>query len=269
MSTEKYSSSLTTFSRSFMKLMKTSHAFTEKGFSPLNISTMTVVCQTNSSFIDMEKFVNNFDDNIDFDAELKKKHRYDTPVVTKRGKVKKNFFNQATLTFKDITTKSIKIFTNGKLQMTGITSLLEGQRVAHKVCGLIGKCTETNVIPVSVDIAMINSDFCIRKNVNLLRLMSKITGDVMFSYDPDTYPGLKMKYNNVSIFVFSTGSVVITGSKSVYDLHNAFKYITNLVDCNTESCTWGETKEKKRKMKYEHGYPKNIIDCCAVKFSFE
>ena len=136
MNIEKYSSNLTAFSNSFMELMETSHAFTGKGFSPLNISTMTVVCQTNSSFIDMEKFVNNFDDNIDFDAELKKKHRYDTPVVTKRGKVKKNFFNQATLTFKDITTKSIKIFTNGKLQMTGITSLLEGQRVAHKVCAL-------------------------------------------------------------------------------------------------------------------------------------
>lgn len=269
MNTEKYSSNLSDFSNAFMALMKTSHSFTEKGFSSLNISTMTVVCQTNSSFIDMEKFVTNFDDHIDFDAELKKKHRYDTPVVTKRGKVKKNFFNQATLTFKDITTKSIKIFTNGKLQMTGITSLIEGQRVAHKVCVLIGKCTETLLFPVSVDIAMINSDFCIRKNVNLVRLMTKITGDVMFSYDPDTYPGLKMKYNNVSIFVFSTGSVVITGSKSIHDLHNAFKYITNLVNVNAESCTWGETKEKKRKMKYEHGYPKNIIDCCAVKFSFE
>tara|TARA_Y100000389_G_C17469730_1_gene529215 strand:- start:7360 stop:8169 length:810 start_codon:yes stop_codon:yes gene_type:complete len=266
---EKYSSALNVFSISFMKLMKTSNYFTEKGFSPLNISTMTVVCQTNTSFIDMEKFVNNFDDNIDFDAELKKKHRYDTPVVTKRGKVKKNFFNQGTLTFRDITTKSIKIFTNGKLQMTGITSLLEGQRVAHKVCDLISRCTETNVIPVSVDIAMINSDFCIRKSVNILRLMTKITGDVIFSYDPDTYPGLKMKYNNVSIFVFSTGSVVITGSKSLQDLHSAFTYITNLVFSNAETCTWGETKEKKRKMKYKHGYPKNIIDCCAVKFSVE
>ena len=266
---EKYSSKLSVFSGSFMDLMKSSHACTEKGCSSLNISTMTVVCQTNSSLIDMEKFVNNFDNNIDFDAELKKKHRYDTPVVTKRGKVKKNFFNQATLTFRDITTKSIKIFTNGKLQMTGITSLLEGQRVAHKVCGLISRCTETNVTPVSVDIAMINSDFCIRKNINLLRLMSKITGDVIFAYDPDTYPGLKLKYNNVSIFVFSTGSVVITGSKSLHDLHGAFKYVTNLVFSNLESCTRGETKEKKRNMKCAHGYPKNILDCCAVKFSIE
>lgn len=259
-------SSLQAFSGHFLELMKTSYECSKHGFSSLNISTMTIVCQTNRSNIDMEKVVSHFDTCNDLGATLKKRQRHDEPEVTKRGKVKKNFFNQATMTFKDITTKSIKIFTNGKLQMTGITSLLEGFRVAHRICDLVSRCTETTIHPVSVNIAMINSDFCIRRRINLIELMSHIKEHTC-TYDPDTYPGLKLKFNKVSVFIFSTGSIVITGSNNISHLHDAFRFVTDLIVEHADTCTWGITKEKKRKMIYEHGYPKNIIDCCASKFS--
>jgi TATA-box binding protein (TBP) (component of TFIID and TFIIIB) len=230
---------------------------------------MTIVCKTNSQNIDMEKFVLNFDSYIDFDASLKKKQRNDAPVITKRGKVKKNFFNQATLTFKDTTTKSIKIFTNGKLQMTGITSMLEGITVATKVCALISKCVSYDVHAESVDIAMINSDFCIRRNVNVYAMLAVLNKtNVMCAYDPDTYPGLKIKYNGVSIFVFGTGSVVVTGSNSLERLNDAYTYIGNVVKEN-ESILWGKSKEKKRVILYNFGYPKNTLDCCALKYEIQ
>jgi TATA-box binding protein (TBP) (component of TFIID and TFIIIB) len=259
---------LTLFSNDFLSLMSQSHSFsTDIGFSTISISTMTIVCKTNTDTIDMEKFVNNFDTYIDFDASLKKKQRTDDPIITKRGKIKKNFFNQATLTFKDTTTKSIKIFTNGKLQMTGITSMIEGIKVASKVCALISKCVSADVKASTVDIAMINSDFCIRRNVNLYSMLNIMSNDdtISCAYDPDTYPGLKIKYNKVSIFVFGTGSVVITGSNSLQRLKEAFTYIGNIVKDN-ESILWGKSKEKKRIIIYTHGYPKNTLDCCAKKY---
>ena len=272
------------FSGSFLKLMETAYECTKYGYTGLNISTMTLICQTNSTCTDIDAVVSKFDEHIDFPAELKKKKRTDVPVVTKRGKIINSFFNQATMTFKDITTKSIKIFTNGNLQMTGITSLLEGIRVAHRVCALLTKCTEVDIYPVALRIAMINSDFHVRKRVNLPGLKEVIrhkTG-VDVGYDPDTYPGLKVYYDvgcqctkgatdgdckckKVSIFVFSTGAVVITGSKSIPALHKAFAYVTDVIAHS--GCIWGETIEKKRKMVKEHGYAKNIVDCCTSTFT--
>ena len=272
---------LTEFSDQFLKLMETSYSNIKHGYTTLNISTMTIICQTNSSCTDIEALVSRFDEFIDFPAELKKKKRTDTPVITKRGKIINSFFNQATMTFRDITTKSIKIFTNGNLQMTGITSLLEGIRVANRICKLLSKCTEVDIYPVKIRIAMINSDFHTRKRINLPGLMQVIrhkTG-VAVGYDPDTYPGLKVYYSvgcinkcietckckKVSIFIFSTGAVVITGSKNIKDLHKAFSYITDVIAHS--GCIWGETIEKKRKMIKEHGYAKNIVDCCTSTFT--
>lgn len=260
-------SMLQTFASDFLNLMNIVNDFMKYGHSSLNISTMTLVCSTNTADIDMEKFVQHFDTvKGDFDAVLKNKHRHDKPTVTKRGKVKKNFFNQATITYRDNTTKSIKVFTNGKLQMTGITSLIEGLRVARKVFEIVSECTGTNINVTDVRVAMINSDFCIRKNVNLPRLQNDIINrDVACGYDPDTYPGLKVKYNGVSIFIFSTGSVVVTGSKSLKELRDAFSFISTTI---TESdATFGTTKEKDKKCEYVNGYPKHLLECCSTKFS--
>ena len=259
---------LRSFSDDFFNVMRDAYEYTKHGHSSLNISTMTLVFDTNRDDIDMEKFVEHFDAvKGDFDAVLKKKQRNDKPTVTKRGKIKKNFFNQATITYKDNTTKSIKVFTNGKLQMTGITSLLEGIRVAHKVCFLVSRCTATDVRPTNIRIALINSDFCVRKNVRLQRLQETIRRrGVECGYDPDTYPGLKVKYNGVSIFIFSTGSVVITGSKTLRELHKAFTFVSELV-VDSPDATFGTTKEKDKKIEYVDGYPKHLLECCAAKFS--
>lgn len=258
---------LQTFASDFLNLMDTVNSFMKHGHSSLNISTMTLVCGTNTTDIDMEKFVQHFESvKGDFDAVLKNKHRHDKPVITKRGKVKKNFFNQATITYKDNTTKSIKVFTNGKLQMTGITSLIEGLRVAHKVFNIVSECTDTNIKVTDVRVAMINSDFCVRKYVNLTKLQNDIINrDVCCGYDPDTYPGLKVKYNGVSVFVFSTGSVVITGSKSLVELRDAFSFISSTIA--DSDATFGTTKEKDKKCEYVNGYPKHLLECCSTKFS--
>lgn len=258
---------LQTFASDFIELMNNAYDFMKYGHSSLNISTMTLVCCTNKEYIDMEKFVEHFEVvKGDFNAVLKKKNRHDKPTITKRGKVKKNFFNQATITYRDNTTKSIKVFTNGKLQMTGITSLIEGLRVAHKICDIVSECTNTKIIVTNVRIAMINSDFCIRKNVNLHRFQCDIEDrNIDCGYDPDTYPGLKVKYKGVSIFIFSTGSVVITGSKSLKELQDAFLFISTMV-VRSES-TFGTTKEKDKKPEYVDGYPKHLLECCVTKFS--
>jgi len=260
---------LNEFASDYLKLAGESHAYTQKyGYSNINISTMTLVSKTNMDDINMEMIVNEFDNNITFDATLKKKQRDDVPLVTKRGKVKRNFFNQATLSFKDTTTKSIKIFTNGKMQMTGVTSMLEGVRVFTKVCHLLSKCLSTDVYCETIKIAMINSDFCIRRRVNLRKLEYYICKENKIqsvSYDPDTYPGLKIKYKGVSIFVFGTGSVVITGSDAIDRLHDAFKFIVTTVE-SYDDVTWDVTHEKKKTRVYENGYPKNVIECCALKY---
>ena len=226
------------FTNEYFDLMETSFRLSQsKPLNCISISTMTFIADLGVT-IDIESLNKNFTSTtypICSIKRTKKHHEYET---TKRGKKKLSFYNQITITYVDHTTKSIKIFSNGRLQMTGITSLNEAKYAANTIIQIIKNSvdSEADINASKFEIALINSNFSFKNNLNIVKLRPLIK-DCKVEYKPDVYPGLKIKHNSTgaSIFLFSTGNVVITGVKSLTSIREAFTHITNNVFDNYET----------------------------------
>lgn len=203
----------------------------------LNISTMTIVCDLNCS-ICIESLTKNFKSMYYPLCEIKKAKSNRDSVLTKRGKVKKSFYNQTTITYFNYSKKSIKVFTNGKLQITGIISINDAIDVIQNVIRILVNSDqallEGKPLP-SVEnmnlfkVEMINSNFKFGKELKLKKLELKLSKKYNVVYEPDTYPGVKMKYNTSSIFIFGTGNVVITGAKTLKEILMVYDLISMIL----------------------------------------
>jgi len=182
------------------------------------------------------------------------------------NKPKKFFYNQITLHIFLDKFVNVKVFNNGRIQMTGLRSKNQGITIINililELKGLSeNKLTEildnSNPEIVSNDIVLINSDFDIKFRVNreiLQRIV--IEGNYYSSYEPVIYPGVNIKYyfnkekqqtgicnceeqcngkgkngfcKKITIAVFNSGKIIITGGQSNEHLNTAHKFITDLI----------------------------------------
>lgn len=261
------------FNDDFMDLMEKSFKISKENndFSEIKVSTMTVICDLVCE-IDLEKLTRNFTSPSYPLCSIKKAKTNKECTYTKRGKVKKSFYNQTTITYKTFTTKSIKVFSNGKLQITGVTSVTEALSTIG-VISYILKHSEKSILSGDpspeklkvLSIEMINSNFNYAKEIDLktLRNIMKNNGyDV--TYDPDTYPGINAKIDGVSVFIFGTGNVVITGAKTLKGVKNTLETVTNLFRNNMViNLRQGKgMKKEKRLITYVDGYSENMYNAC-------
>ena len=242
-------------------------------FKPLNLSTMTIIGGINKGNIDIKYFSDNFVSPIYPDCAIKKTKKHGDYTETKRGKIKKSFYNQVTIQYKDTTTKSIKLFSNGKLQITGITSLNEASAVGNIMETILNKTFEVEDFKITgIEIGMINTNFSFGQKIDIIQLREILNTDpnVHIDYEPDVYPGLKMKYNKTSVFIFTTGNVLITGVKTLLEIQEALVYVVENTYKNWETLNIGKAPQKKetQKVKYIEGYKENEYNC-AKPWNFE
>ena len=92
-----------------------------------NISTMTYTFSLDQNDIDLDEFSKRFEiDNV-----------YIKPCkIRNKTKIKRNdfFFNQITIEYLTLSKKSIKIFKNGKIHVTGLSSMYDCEHVTDLVC---------------------------------------------------------------------------------------------------------------------------------------
>ncbi len=71
----------------------------------------------------------------------------------------------------------------------------------------------------------------LRCKIKLEKAASRLPGDVQVSYIPEQFPGVvvKIKKPKVSILVFSSGKLVVTGAKSVPMIEEAVEVISELL----------------------------------------
>jgi TATA-box binding protein (TBP) (component of TFIID and TFIIIB) len=187
---------------------------------------------------------------------------------------KHRFFNQVTAYIKLDTDRyiNVKIFKNGSLQMTGIKKIQECNTIINKILAEINT-VQSNTITVlspntllpefvtaplepntnvvfyekSDDLKVI--DFNIRMINSNCRVPFKINRDVLFGllkkdkikcrYDPNSHACVNIRHDitendKVSIFVFQSGSIIITGGKTIADINNGYHYIMNLISKHYE-----------------------------------
>ena len=239
-----------TYAEEFLQFMQTVH----RNKHALNVSTITLICDLNVDNVDIKTFCQHFNEpNI---AMKICPHGFDT---TRKGRVRKSFYNQVTLNYKDISKKSMKIFSNGKLQITGLTSLYECEKLTTYTLNVLRRTLSDPEITIRRSyIGMINCNFSIGTNLDLYKLNKLLNrhARVMSIYNPESYPAINMKYGNTSVFVFGTGNIVITGGKCLRDMKETYGFINEEIIRNYETVSkmTVHIKKKARVEDYVNGY---------------
>lgn len=222
------------------------------------ISTMTITCKLNSEFnvINIGKYV---DLNRNGIVEAICGRDIIRTLICKKNtsqknkKDKKQFYNQVTLKVNTKKDKiiNIKLFINGSIQMTGCKSLDGSIEALDKLLNILKKEKAiidiktfkledkpfvSNISKLTIDniydfkVAMINSNFSIGFNVDRYKLFNCMTKDkIDATYDPIIHAGVIVRHNTgdkiISVFVFESGSIVITGARSCKQIYEAYNFI--------------------------------------------
>lgn len=198
-------------------------------------------------------------------------------LIKKRKKKKKKiFYNQATIhVIQDGKIMNVKLFNNGRIQITGLKNENQGDKLVKKLLVYFKDfevvCDYTELI--DSEIVMINSDFDIGYSIDRQRLHDEIIdNDIYSSFEPCIYPGVNIKYfintNNtysgicnceklcngkgkgcgdgdckkVTVAVFMSGKVIITGGSNKSQINESYRFITNFIESNKSNF---EMKSKK------------------------
>lgn len=147
------------------------------------------------------------------------------------------FFNQVTIRHG---TKSVKVFDNGSMHVTGCTSPTEFLKISSAVCTLLGDVAgiETSdgcVRVTGFNVQMINLNFGAGRQLYLRELRDKCAArGYTASYDADTYPGLNVKIpvaaRRITALIFKSGKIILTGAKTGEELEQAHAAIMAVLD---------------------------------------
>lgn len=221
----------------------------------VNVSTITITCKLPTIFNveNIYKYIQLEQGNIIF-------IKYGNMMVRsikktkeiKHKKVKKYFYNQTTMQIEnDGKYISLKVFNNGSFQLTGCTSLIGTRNTLDKVFKelkrsmavydtiqnkIIDKPFADNIDMLNIEhiydfkINMINCNFNIGFEINRTKLCSVLTEDnISHNFDPIKHAGVITRYQHndkqVSIFIFESGSIVITGAETCEQVKLSYNYI--------------------------------------------
>lgn len=229
----------------------------------LKISTLSACCKLNVDIYleNMFKYSKLDSKNI---CKIKygKKYRGLNPEKSKKKKNSKEFFNQLTIEiYSENSDKNIniKIFKNGSLQMSGCKStedciivlnklimylkktyaLIENNIITEKPFCVLSEGND-NIIISNFKVILINSNFQVPFLIKRDELYNILIKDnINCRYEPCIHACVNIKYsenNNgekpISIFVFQSGNIIITGAKEVSKIINAYNYIKEILNDN-------------------------------------
>jgi TATA-box binding protein (TBP) (component of TFIID and TFIIIB) len=163
---------------------------------------------------------------------------YRPPKKAKDPK-KKDFYNSISIGYRDTTTKSMKIFPNGSMQLTGATDPKEGKCIftqAVKVIKAAYGIDDSDTDYSKIKIAMINTNFCMGFTLDLDTVNQLFNDkDYQSTYTPDTYSAVTVRFypiegrKRVTVNIFNSGSVIITGAESLKEITAAYLVINRLL----------------------------------------
>lgn len=192
----------------------------------------------------------------------------------KDGKESKRFDNQVTviLRYEDGQYVNVKVFKNGNVQMTGVKRIDKGVAVIARVEEQIRRIHERGVAIVKTfntlvgdtyKVCLINSDFRMGMQIRRDRLNKIVQNEynIYSSFEPCTYPGVKIQYmwnsdhgngdgvcrcnggcgdgkgtgrgegqcKKITIAVFQSGCIIITGAQMYVQIDDAYAFICGVV----------------------------------------
>lgn len=152
------------------------------------------------------------------------------------------FYNQITLVYKDFnSTKSIKVFPNGSLQVAGCSDLFDCKKIISQLSHLFEiYLGNESFVPIdSFRVVMINSNYSLNYNINLLETVAqfeKYPDIFKVSFEPDRYSAVKIKFKpaqdmkEITTSIFSTGKIIITGAETLKEIAFAYNIINQHIN---------------------------------------
>ena len=151
------------------------------------------------------------------------------------------FYNQITLTYQDhASTKSIKVFPNGSIQVAGCSDLFDCNRIINQLKMLFTTCLDihTTIPNDSFRVVMINSNFSLNYNINLVEVARHFEKHFNVSFEPDRYSAVKVKFKpaqdmkEITTSIFRTGKIIITGAETLKEIAFAYNIINHHINEN-------------------------------------
>ena len=156
------------------------------------------------------------------------------------------FYNQVTLTYNDnYSTKSIKVFPNGSIQVAGCSDLFDCKRIITQLVFILKHFLQMTIElpPNSFRVVMINSNFSLNYNINLMlvaRWFEAYSDIFKVSFEPDRYSAVKIKFKpshemkEITCSIFSTGKIIITGAETLKEIAFAYNIINHHINENEQ-----------------------------------
>ena len=234
----------------------------------LRVSTITSVLKI-SEDINLKKIydsvpITDYIRFIEYGAANQPKGFSKKMLKKKRKKTKKKiFYNQATIhVFHDNKIMNVKLFNNGKIQITGLKGIHQAPILVTNLIEYFQALSifQEDTKLLGHDLVLINSDFDLGYSINREVLHTEIIEAGLYSsYEPCIYPGVNIKYfmntnqfdgicccenmcngkgrangdgdcKKVTVAVFTSGKVIITGGQNIQQLETAYRFIKNFID---------------------------------------
>ena len=160
---------------------------------------------------------------------------------SKRGT---NFYNCISIGYTDVySTKAVKLFSNGSVQVAGCSNVLDCKRVVAQLAIVLPFILNKS-LDIRYDlfkIVMINTNFSVNKSLNLysvIRCFKTTPRDstrFAVAYDPGSYSAVTVKFKpgenmkRVTVNIFSTGNIGITGAETLSEVVHAYKIINEVI----------------------------------------
>lgn len=143
-----------------------------------------------------------------------------------------DFYNQVTIGYEDsLSTKKVKLFPNGAMQIAGCADLVDCQNFARQLCLVLRLIYRVDVPEDSFRIVMINSNFSLNHTIDLYKAVDIFQPQAKVAFDPDRYSAVKIKYSpnekEITTSIFASGAVIITGANKIEDILATYKFIVS------------------------------------------
>ena len=242
-------------------------------YTNLSISTMTINLKFNQE-IDVELLNKKLPKSIEIvykpDSKKSKiKKKKGTDSFYNSFEIKMSIFDGSI-----ISNTSIFIFENGKVKIAGAKTINTINKLIDEIIEIIKFVPNSienpdDFVAENIKISMVCSDFkikpikddpdgwCLKQEDLKNILVNDYSVSATFS-SLARYPGINCKYpstiepgKNVSLLIFRSGSIIITGGKHAQDILDSYNFIVDVITKNTNTLFYydinEEIKQKKKK----------------------
>lgn len=145
-----------------------------------------------------------------------------------------DFYNQLTIGYIDrISTKKVKIFPNGSLQVAGCANMSDCHRFIRQLQVILKLIYQVDIPEDSFRIVMINSNFTMNREIHQMNAIRAFSGACKVDFHPDRYSAVKIKFKpihkEVTASIFGSGSIIISGAETMLEIYESYAYIVNVL----------------------------------------